>query len=129
MIAMRPGFESMKEQNLGLGLGQSSFLEAGCPLNNCFLFNTEHDVMTNVDYSDAILFYLGKFPNEGETIIDGRIESTSFYLSWAYPRKPNQNCVMFLLEPPGIYLSDLKDLPNFFNGTMTYRYDSDIYRP
>nr|CAD7198918.1 unnamed protein product [Timema douglasi] len=97
------------------GLGQSLFLEVGwaAPVNDCFLVNTAHDVMTNVNYSDATLFYLWKFLS----------------LSWAYPRKPNQNYVMFLLEPPGTYLSNLKDLPNFFNWTMTYRHDSDIYRP
>ncbi|CAG2058455.1 unnamed protein product [Timema podura] len=60
--------------------------------------------------------------------MDGLIVNTERY-SIVYPRKPHQRYVLFLLEPPGTYLSDLKDLPNFFNWTMTYRYDSDIYRP
>ncbi|CAG2058456.1 unnamed protein product [Timema podura] len=43
--------------NFGLGLGQSPFLEAGCPVTNCFLSNKEY-VATNVDDFDAILFHL-----------------------------------------------------------------------
>nr|CAD7438979.1 unnamed protein product [Timema bartmani] len=113
--------------NFGLGLGQSPFLEAGCPVTNCFLSNREY-VTTNVEDFDAILFHLWLYPSKGDEIMDGLIVNTERY-SIVYPRKPHQRYVLFLLEPPGTYLSDLKDLPNFFNWTMTYRYDSDIYRP
>nr|CAD7400505.1 unnamed protein product [Timema poppensis] len=107
--------------------GQSPFLEAGCPVTNCFLSNREY-VTTNVDDFDAILFHLWLYPSEGDEIMDELIVNTERY-SIVYPRKPHQRYVLFLLEPPGTYLSNLKDLPNFFNWTMTYRHDSDIYRP
>nr|CAD7198916.1 unnamed protein product [Timema douglasi] len=68
--------------------GQSPFLEAGCPVTNCFLSNREY-VTTNVDDFDAILFHLWLYPSEGDEIMDELIVNTERY-SIVYSRKSHQ---------------------------------------
>ena len=53
-------------------------------------------------------------------------------MNWPNPhhRKSNQHYVMFLMESPlNSGFNHYEKFKNFFNWTMTYRRDSDIYRP
>jgi len=46
-------------------------------------------------------------------------------------RSPHQRYIFWTIEPPGLrsYLKLWDDSANFFNWTMTYRWDSDIINP
>lgn len=99
-------FES---RNYEFGLGQKPFIEAGCRVTNCL--TTDDRNLLNA--SDALLFHANDFDE---------IDLPQF-------RLPNQRYIFYNYET---CVRD-KDLPifiwtrNFFNWTMTYRRDSDIY--
>lgn len=99
-------FES---RNYEIGLGQKFFVEAGCRFTNC-LTTDDRNFM---NASDAILFHANDFDEIDLPDI----------------RRPNQRYIFYNYET---CVQD-KDLPifiwtkNFFNWTMTYRRDSDIY--
>ncbi|KAI9562625.1 hypothetical protein GHT06_010079 [Daphnia sinensis] len=92
-------------------LGKSSFLEAGCRVTNCLL--TADRTMLND--SDAVIFHANDF-NERE-MPDPR------------HRRSNQRFIFYNYET----ILTASDMPvfsqtkHFFNWTMTYRRDSDIY--
>jgi hypothetical protein len=94
------------------GVGQKPFIDAKCPVSDCYVSNNLY-LMPPSEY-DAILFF---FPMLNE-------------VPFTYSRNPSQSYVFVNEEPP---ITDtrleLSHLNGFFNLTMTYRKDSDIYWP
>ena len=66
---------------------------------------------------DAILFHIRDM-NDGRILLPNQKR-----------RKPNQRYVMFLMESPLNDNFPYEKFGKFFNWTMTFRRDSDFYRP
>ncbi len=110
MILFWTSFYQMKD--FGFGLGRNPFIQAECRVTNC---------MTTIDRSllneiDAVIFHpVNLDPNDLPA-----------------PRMPHQRYVFFFYEAHSMHRS-LSTFQNpainrkFFNWTMTYRRDSDIY--
>ena len=92
------------------GLGQQPFKDAGCRVTNC----VATDDPTRSQEADALMFHMRNVNQQ-----------------MAYPKKrlPHQRYVFFLLEHPYHQWNDLRGFSGFFNLTMTYRRDSDIFMP
>ncbi|XP_063226970.1 alpha-(1,3)-fucosyltransferase C-like [Bacillus rossius redtenbacheri] len=95
------------------GLGREPFVRSGCPIDTC-------EVVQDAPHGevDAVIFHLWNL---------GRGEARLKALE--AQRRPHQRYVFFLMEAPGVYLSDLRQFRDFFNWTMSYRADSDVFRP
>ena len=99
----------------GVGLGQAPFLRFGCRVNNCIFTNDRQ----KLNQSDALLFFVLGF---------NRTDLPQH-------RLPHQRYIFNLYET--MYWSkNYGNIPlysnttnNFFNWTMTYRRDSDIFDP
>ena len=72
-----------------------------------------HHFLANENMFDAIVFFPFTF-NQWTKIPD------------AVQRDPSQRYVMFMQEPPLMDGMDRSRFYNFFNWTITYRWDSDI---
>ncbi|XP_023348411.1 alpha-(1,3)-fucosyltransferase C [Eurytemora carolleeae] len=97
--------------NFGHGYGMNPFVANNCSVNNCFITNNR-SLLPEIEDFDMIIFYTGR----------GEVPKK---------RSPKQFYVYFSLEAPpqsGIngYAERYK---SFFNLTMTYRRDSDIFLP
>jgi len=92
------------------GLGQQPFKDAGCPVTNCIAT----DDPSQSEEADALMFHMRNVAQQTP-----------------YPKKrsPHQRYVFFLLEHPYHQWNDLRPFNGFFNLTMTYRRDSDIFLP
>ncbi|XP_067002550.2 alpha-(1,3)-fucosyltransferase C [Anabrus simplex] len=104
----------MPHFNFG-GTGQKPFEDAGCPVNSCIITDRVTDKLEMpVEEYDAVLFHM-------------------YYVKkWQLPnqRKSHQRYVFFLLESPqNVPVSTLPVYKDYFNWTLTYRFDSDIWRP
>ena len=95
-------------ENFDIGYGRDAFRRLGCPVWQC----ETSDNRTDVHNYDAILFH---------------------YRSWKLNdllkyRSPHQRYVFWTWESPmwRIYGDDPSLMGNFFNWTMTYRWDSDM---
>lgn len=100
------------------GFGNEPFHAWNCPVTNCFTTDNRSLLPSLADF-DAILFHARD--------MDRRI----IQVPNQQRRKSNQIYVFFLMESPlndGLNYTN-KRFHNFFNWTMTYREDSDIYRP
>ncbi|KAK4025318.1 hypothetical protein OUZ56_014393 [Daphnia magna] len=92
-------------------LGQEGFAETGCPIRNCLL--TTDRTLFNV--SDAVIFHVNDF--DERDLPDPR------------HRRPHQRFIFYNYET----MVEFEDYPmftqtkHFFNWTMTYRRDSDLY--
>jgi len=100
--------------DFGFGLGQDPFIRAGCRVNNCV---ATHD-RQQLNESDAVIFFV-LFYNETDIPVY---------------RKPHQRFIFNLYETMDWVVKDraqptLFKMNNFFNWTMTYRRDSDIWEP
>lgn len=95
-----------------LGNGVESFLNHDCPIYDCFV--TKDRNFIPIDQFDAILFHGPDF-------------YSMFSLNHPSKRSEKQNYVYFSLETP-IKFPVSHNLDNFFNLTMTYRFDSDVPR-
>ena len=96
------------------GTGQQPFIDSECPISDCFISDDIWNVMPPTEY-DAVVFF---WP---------QMKST---LPYTYARKPSQSYVFFNDEPPSEYMKDdLSVYNNFFNMTISYRKDSDIFWP
>lgn len=98
-------------EDMGLGLGQEIY--KNCPVSNCLA--TSNRNMVAVEDFDAIVFHGPRY----STSKDG------------YPRKRSlhQKYIFFALESPYNTIFDNHINEYFYNWTMTYRRDSDIYYP
>lgn len=98
-------------QQFGMGVGRNVYRDAGCPVWQC---ETSQD-RTNLHDYDAILFHSrGWNASDLPTI-----------------RLPNQRYIFFAKEAPAWDTDDagFANMNNFFNWTMTYRWDSDVVHP
>ncbi|XP_043658247.1 alpha-(1,3)-fucosyltransferase C [Drosophila teissieri] len=88
--------------------------ELHCPVHQCEISN-QHAFLPAVELYDAIVFHAAEM----------------FPLLRPVPsqRSPHQAYVFALMEPPGETKHRLDDEQGFYNFTMTYRLDSDVFWP
>nr|CAJ42062.1 alpha 1,3-fucosyltransferase [Drosophila simulans] len=88
--------------------------ELHCPVYQCEISN-QHAFLPAVELYDAIVFHAAEM----------------FPLLRPVPskRSPHQAYVFALMEPPGETKHRLDDEQGFYNLTMTYRIDSDVFWP
>jgi alpha-1,3-fucosyltransferase len=93
---------------MGFGIGQEPFQKAGCKVSNC-IATSDRDLLKQ---SDAVIIHAGDYSeNDLPTY-----------------RSPHQRFVFFNLETlPGMRHLPCFSRRHFYNWTMTYRRDSDIY--
>lgn len=95
-------------------LGPDYFRDEHCPVTNCVLTNNK-DFQPAIEIFDAIVFHVAEhFP---------------FLQPVPKRRNTEQQYVFALMEPPGETKHVLSDEGGFYNLTMTYRLDSDIFWP
>ncbi|XP_069692392.1 alpha-(1,3)-fucosyltransferase C-like isoform X2 [Periplaneta americana] len=102
------------EKHFGFGTGQQPFEDLGCAVSSCSITDRMDGQNIKPEGFDAILFHM----------VVGTVP-----LAVPPKRKPHQRYVFFTLESPATNSYDLKPYNDFFNWTMTYRRDSDIWRP
>ncbi|XP_063232137.1 alpha-(1,3)-fucosyltransferase C-like [Bacillus rossius redtenbacheri] len=102
----------------GFGAGRRGFARAGCPVDHCLVAERTAGSPAGARGFDAVVLHGW----------DLRVDSRDLEELRA-SRNPRQRYVFYLMEPPGVYRTRLKDFPGFFNWTMTYRRDSDVHRP
>jgi alpha-1,3-fucosyltransferase len=92
-------------------LGDKTFKEAGCRVSNCQLT----DDRNLLNSSDAVIFHINDFDDRD--------------LPDPHHRLPHQRFIFYNFETMDGYQDYpfFKKTHNFFNWTMTYRRDSDIY--
>ncbi|XP_046448573.1 alpha-(1,3)-fucosyltransferase C-like [Daphnia pulex] len=95
-------------KDYGIGIGRDAMKKSGCPVWQCETSDNRSDVM---EY-DAVVFHLRTW-----TIND-----------LPEGRSQNQRYVLWSLESAA-WFADTIRMANFFNWTMTYRWDSDIVGP
>lgn len=94
------------QEDFYFGLGSSPF--SYCPVNNC---ETTSNVR-RLNESDAVIFH----------IID--LDK----LNLPEHRSASQRWIFFSMESPEYTPQKFTDIKNYFNWTMTYRYDEEIYK-
>ena len=94
------------------GFGQKPF--ENCPVSNC-LTTDDRKLLNSITDFDAIFFHIRNMEDGG--------------ISLPEDRKNNQFYLMFLMESPLNDNFPYERFQNYFNWTMTYRKDSDFYRP
>ena len=97
-------------KNMNFGFGQRPFIDAGCKVTNCWA--TDDRQLLN--QSDAIMFHAGQFNLSDLPATRLPHQRYIFYL---YETLPHSQDAVFFSHP----------VDHFFNWTMTYRRDSDIY--
>lgn len=96
-------------KNYGVGFGSDALRKAGCPVWQCETSDDRRDV----DEYDAVLFHLRSW-----TEID-----------LPQNRSSHQRYVFWSIESAAWRFVNTDPMANFFNWTMTYRWDSDIVNP
>ena len=90
-----------------VGYGHAPFVNGNCPVRNCVTTSNR----SHLDQSDAVIFH-------SRNLDAGDLPSH---------RLPHQRFVFFNYEaPPNSGLTSRDVYKNFFNWTMTYRFDSDV---
>ena len=100
----------------GIGLGKDGFRRAGCPVWQCESYDSEMEELEIPDEDfDAVLFHEPSWP----------------YKHIPPKRSPHQLYVFWTMEPPTRQRPTLKwkKFNKFFNWTMTYRRDSEVFHP
>ncbi|KAB7498128.1 Alpha-(1,3)-fucosyltransferase C, partial [Armadillidium nasatum] len=107
----------------------TSYLGVSGLWKKIFLRQTLKKCKTKCD----VLFYKEDIPNADAVIFNANDlkKDKSIYNSyWVKKRKHNQVYVLFSMEaPPVVNYDRLEYYDYFFNWTMTYRRDSDVYFP
>ena len=93
--------------DFNVGMETTPFLK--CPVKQCFTTNDRR----LLNQSDAVIFHIRDLDMN----------------DLPYMRLGHQRWIFYLLESPINTFNSLQKLTNMFNWTMTYRQDSDIYRP
>jgi alpha-1,3-fucosyltransferase len=96
------------QTNMAFGFGRQPFIDAGCPISNCFATNDR----SLFNQSDGVIIHAGD------------------YLEHDLPtyRFPHQRFIFKNFETlPGGSRLPCFSRPHFYNWTMTFRRDSDIY--
>ncbi|CAH0551896.1 unnamed protein product [Brassicogethes aeneus] len=82
-----------------------------CPVNNCY--TTRDKNLMPIEQFDALIFHGYQY---------------EFRFGKPDKRSPHQHYIFFNMESAG-NTKNLNEFARFYNCTMTYRYDSDIYHP
>jgi alpha-1,3-fucosyltransferase len=100
------------------GFGEEPF--SNCRVKNCYTTSNRYLLGGNISRFDAVMIHGAEFQ-----LLDYTLE---YMENW---RKPHQRFVYFMLEPPTFFDSNYYDsrYNNFWNYTVTYRRDSDIFHP
>ena len=105
-------------ETLIFGSGHDSFVDHGCPVSDCYIVNSPYQYPERpLDSFDAIIFnfndqFYRKMPSNESTIFSRRLQ---------------QRFIFFTQEPPPHINKILSGYrANYFNWTMSYRFDSDI---
>ena len=98
--------EAYGNKNYGVGIGADALKKAGCPVWQC----ETSDNRTAVEEYDALIFHLRSWTKDDLPKV----------------RSPNQRYVFWSIESAGFRFVNTYLMRDFFNWTMTYRWDSDI---
>ncbi|KAK4022252.1 hypothetical protein OUZ56_007731 [Daphnia magna] len=101
--------EAYGNKEYGVGHGRNALRESGCPVWQC----ETSDNRTNVQEYDAVVFHLRSWTQN----------------DLPDKRSPHQRYVFWSIESAAWRFIDTNLMKNFFNWTMTYRWDSDIVSP
>lgn len=97
------------------GVGKEVFLKSGCPVWQCEVFDHRewNETTIPVEDFDAVVIHDPMWPRKHER---------------PAKRSPHQRYVFWTQESPGFHrhMSAWQGLKDYFNWTMTYRWDSDI---
>lgn len=106
--------DNENRRDYGVGLGNTGFLKAGCPVWQCEVYDKQNLTFAEEEH-DAVVFFE---PAWGDR-------------SRPSKRSLHQRYVFWNLEAPGWLRTypQWDQLSDFFNWTMTYRQDSDIVHP
>lgn len=102
-------FQAYGSKDYGVGLGPDALRKSGCPVWQC---ETSDDRRGAEDY-DAVVFHLRSWRKDD---LPAR-------------RLPHQRYVFWSIESAAWRYVDTNMMKNFFNWTMTYRWDSDMVAP
>ena len=99
-------------ETAAFGFGHEPFVQHGCEISDCILFDnaTSPDLLPIEDY-DAIILHMHELWITGHPI---------------YNRKKHQRLIFLTQEAPTTMAIDVNEMGNYFNWTMSYRFNSDI---
>ncbi|XP_049878439.1 alpha-(1,3)-fucosyltransferase C-like isoform X1 [Pectinophora gossypiella] len=108
---------------------QRSFINDKCSKTNCFL-TYNRDLFRDIRKFQAVIFH-GSFLNVPVVVHKRKPNGspTSYKVTKPELRSPHQKYIFFNMESSANYpvVNDIFD--DFFNWTMTYKFDSDIFHP
>ena len=104
--------------------GRTGFIEASCPVSNCFISSDISASDQGEENFDAFIFHAPRDANldAGEPIL-------------VKHRRPDQVFIFFSMEPPNVLEREIlktsraQNFDGHFNWTISYRSDSDFYLP
>ena len=99
-------------KDYGLGFGRDPFYKYKCPDTRCYS-TSNRSYLSNIEDYDAILFHQRSFD----------------FNDLPAKRKPHQRYIHWIIESAQYLYMDIHKLDGIFNWTMTYRRDSDFYKP
>jgi alpha-1,3-fucosyltransferase len=104
------------------GIGRRPFQVYNCPVDKCVATNDPNYLKDGSGAFDAVL--VSAQANDFKMTVEKKEE----ILKW---RQPHQRFVFFMMESPAFFIHNFDNATysNFFNWTMTYRWESDIPRP
>lgn len=104
------------------GTGSRPFQDFQCPISSCTTESIHflNQSKANLSDYDAVLFSVQAHDNFDLQEHKSRINS------W---RSPHQRFIFFMMESQAYPIRNISAMQNFFNWTMTFRWDSDIPRP
>lgn len=91
------------------GLGRDPFIQAGCPVNNCWATNDR----SWLNRSDAVLFHAGNY--QEDDLPEERLQHQRFIF------------LLYETLPGAAHLPFFSATRDYFNWTMSHRRDADIY--
>jgi alpha-1,3-fucosyltransferase len=99
-------------ETAAFGIGHEPFVQHGCEISDCILFDnaTSPDLLPIEDY-DAIILHMHELWITGHPI---------------YNRQKYQRLIFLTQEAPTTLAIDVNEMGNYFNWTMSYRFNSDI---
>ena len=103
--------EAYGSKEYDLGFGREPFYNNLCEETRCFA--TDNRSLKAVEEFDAVFFHQ---------------RSLDFHDVPA-KRSPSQRYIHYIMESAQYLYMDINTMNKFFNWTMTYRRDSDFYRP
>ena len=103
--------EAYGSKEYDLGFGREPFYDNLCEETRCYA--TDNRDLKPVEEFDAVFFHQ---------------RSLDFH-DVPKKRDPSQRYVHYIMESAQYLYMDISSMNNFFNWTMTYRRDSDFFRP